>query len=431
MSEEKREVEVKYKESLHINEKLMQQVEKLEGQKKEETTYYKHLIEENKTKYANAAEEKKRQKIEIKELHKELATAKMGGGKVEGEQKILKLREENLALKKETQSLKSRLLEEQKQFMEMIQTQMKSGGGMPGSSGIVPPGMGGIGNISNQRSKEIGVQRRPECMNVWATAGDVPCAGSEKTATRSNPPPLPPHISNKPPPPPIPPTPIPTPIPTSTSIPTLTGDNKGEVVGAPVPTPPIIPPPPITTGIPPPRPTGIPLPPRPTGIPLPPRPTGIPLPPRPGGIPLPPGPGGIPLPPRPGGIPLPPRPGGIPPPIFKPSGPQPTRPKLTLATKVKVLHWVRFILWPRTHPEHKYSIWSDINMEEIPQNEIEEIFEAKPTKTLPLPPGERTSIGRLAKKKVLTSIYIYIYTIMFSPEDTKCGCCSQSITKYF
>ena len=114
--------------------------------------------------------------------------------------------------------------------------------------------------------------------------------------------------------------------------------------------------------------TGTPSPPPP-----PPPPPGVPgVPTPPGTIPPPPpppgGPGGPPPPPPPPGAPLPPgAPGFFGAPIAKP-----TKPKITLKSKVKQLQWQRVLLMPESSKDRPNLIWN--NMKELKVDVDEVIF---------------------------------------------------------
>ena len=107
-----------------------------------------------------------------------------------------------------------------------------------------------------------------------------------------------------------------------------------------------------------------PPPPPPPGVPGVPTPPGaIPPPPPPPGIP-----GGPPPPPPPPGAPLPPgAPGFFGVPIAKP-----TKPKITLKSKVKQLQWQRVLLMPETSKDRPNLIWN--NMKELKVDVDEVIF---------------------------------------------------------
>ena len=97
---------------------------------------------------------------------------------------------------------------------------------------------------------------------------------------------------------------------------------------------------------------------------------GVPTPP--GSIPPPPpppgGPGGPPPPPPPPGAPLPPgAPGFFGAPIAKP-----TKPKITLKSKVKQLQWQRVLLMPESSKDRPNLIWN--NMKELKVDVDEVIF---------------------------------------------------------
>lgn len=113
----------------------------------------------------------------------------------------------------------------------------------------------------------------------------------------------------------------------------------------------------------------------PSPPPPPPPPPGVPgVPTAPGAIPPPPpppppgGPGGPPPPPPPPGAPLPPgAPGVFGAPIAKP-----TKPKITLKSKVKQLQWQRVLLMPETSKDRPNLIWN--NMKELKVDIDEVIF---------------------------------------------------------
>ena len=154
-------------------------------------------------------------------------------------------------------------------------------------------------------------------------------------------------------------------------------NKKSEQSTTPQATGPVPPPPP-----PPPPPPGVPTPPgvpQPPGIPTPPgvpQPPGIPTPP---GVPLPPGiptPPGVPLPPGVPGVPLPPGAPGVPSFGFS-RGPQPTKPKLKLKTKVKPLQWTRVLLLPENDPKRPDLVWNTIKEPDIDIDEIISLFGVK------------------------------------------------------
>jgi len=111
----------------------------------------------------------------------------------------------------------------------------------------------------------------------------------------------------------------------------------------------------------------------PSPPPPPPPPPGVPgVPTPPGTIPPPPpppgGPGGPPPPPPPPGAPLPPgAPGFFGAPIAKP-----TKPKITLKSKVKQLQWQRVLLMPESSKDRPNLIWN--NMKELKVDVDEVIF---------------------------------------------------------
>ena len=107
-----------------------------------------------------------------------------------------------------------------------------------------------------------------------------------------------------------------------------------------------------------------PPPPPPPGVPgVPTAPGAIPPPPPPPGVP-----GGPPPPPPPPGAPLPPgAPGMFGVPIAKP-----TKPKITLKSKVKQLQWQRVLLMPETSKDRPNLIWN--NMKELKVDVDEVIF---------------------------------------------------------
>lgn len=112
---------------------------------------------------------------------------------------------------------------------------------------------------------------------------------------------------------------------------------------APVPPPP--PPPPMESAIPPPPPPPIP------------------------GIPPPPG-----APPLPG---VPPPPGAPPLPGFAmPRVAAPTKPKITLKTKVKNLQWTRVLLLPKD-ADRPDSVWNDLKEPDIDINEVVSLYEVR------------------------------------------------------
>lgn len=152
---------------------------------------------------------------------------------------------------------------------------------------------------------------------------------------------------------------------------TSTTTSSGTTSATPPPPPPP-PPPPMMGG-------GAPIPPPP-----PPPMMGIPPPPPPPGIPPPPG--------------VPPPPGAPPMPGFGMRRAAPTKPKITLKTKVKQLQWNRVLLLPKDTPDRPDSVWNDIKEPDIDINEVVSLYEVRKKKTIK---EEEVAKPVISKKKFL------------------------------